>query len=242
MLGERLLVELDGGRKVALALVRATNASIGLSDQLEIGTNLRNSRSDLRHLLDNLQGHTSRPSSMAFSHVLMVSSKSPFSKYAAARLVRNVMSFGQISQAFWKCVIAPSKLRVLYASAPSFFSSSACFLVAASSSSSISTSSSFAGSGAFDEEAAGCGGGEVGGLWAPGRDTPGGSSSEPSSREKPCMSMPISAPRTSIMRGSDCRAVSASFGFCWNSCSFWTNAGSARCFAVRGLAASLPRS
>ncbi|KAI9063447.1 hypothetical protein FKP32DRAFT_717829 [Trametes sanguinea] len=53
------------------------------------------------------------------------------------------------------------------------------------------------------------------------------------------MSRPMSAPRTSIMRGSAWNAVSASLGFCWNAWSFCTNAGSARCFAVRGFAASL---
>ncbi|KZT74498.1 hypothetical protein DAEQUDRAFT_195672 [Daedalea quercina L-15889] len=149
-----------------------------------------------------------------------------------------------MSHAFWKCATASSSLFALYASAPSFFSASASFRTFVSSSSSsgsaISTSSSFGRSGALLDDAAGSGGGDAG-LGRSGSTLlrPGGSSSEPSSRAKPCMSMPMSAPRTSIMRGS-LRAFCARAGFAWIAWSCCTKAGSARCFAVRGFVASLP--
>ena len=71
--------------------------------------------------------------------------------------------------------------------------------------------------------------------------TPGGRSSEPSGRLKPCMSIPINTPRTSINLGSPDNTPSARAGFVWMISSFCLNEGSARCFAVRGLVASFPR-
>ena len=142
------------------------------------------------------------------------------------RFVRNVMSLGHVSHAFPKCVIAVAKSRFLYASAPSFFSASAAFFAAASSASIASSSASASAiltsdgsSRALDDDGGGgaCvvdadGEGEVGGEEAEG--IPGGTSSEPSCRLKPCMSMPMSAPRTSIMRGSPLSRLCASCGFC----------------------------
>ena len=84
------------------------------------------------------------------------------------------------------------------------------------------------------------GGGEVGFGFDPGA-TPGGRSSEPSGRLKPCMSIPINTPRTSISLGSPFNMVSARAGLAWMSSSFCLNEGSARCFEVRGFVASLPR-
>lgn len=68
----------------------------------------------------------------------------------------------------------------------------------------------------MDEDAEGLGGGDVGGEdgGTSALVTPGGSSSDPSSREKPCMSMPMRAPKTSIILGS-WRAPSANLGFFW---------------------------
>ena len=160
-----------------------------------------------------------------------------YGNHPPPRFVRNVTSLGHVSHALLKCVMATAKSRFLYASAPSFFSASAVDFAAASSPSSSSASASSAsailtssGSGALEEDAAGVvgggadlagGGGEVGGEEADAADvgTPGRTSSEPSGRLKPCMSRPMRAPRTSIMRGSLLSRLCPSCGFC---CTSWS--------------------
>src|ERR1700683_4195332 len=126
------------------------------------------------------------------------------------KFVKNVISLGHTSHAFSKFFAASPKSLCLYASLPAFLAASASFFAAASSwsSSVISTSSRSAAGAGFgvDVEAAGLEGGELGGEAMLALETPGGNSSEPSSREKPCMSTPMSTPRTSIIRGS-CKAL-----------------------------------
>ena len=153
------------------------------------------------------------------------------------KFVKKVMSFGHKSQAFENCVAAVSKSFALYAAAPAAFASRASFFALASSSStsSISTSSCGGSAAGFGGGDWGLGGGDDGDASACAR-----MSSGTLSPEKPCMSTPMSAPSTWIMRGSEPSRLDARPGFVCIICSFATNAGSSSSFAVFGFVFSLP--